>query len=418
MDLVIEGNAFINGTLKNTSIGIDDGRIVTIGNIVRGGDTKIELKDKLILPGFIDPHVHFRDPGLTRKEDFRSGTLSALFAGVTTVFDMPNTEPPVTDVRRLNEKKSAIRSKAYVDYGLFSALTPKCDVASLAPGSIGFKLFMGSTTGDILMNDDAQISGVMKKAAASGKVISVHAEDNNRIRKEQERSNRDHLKNRPIEAELNAISRLAQYRGAKINICHTTSQASVAMAESSGFTTEVTAHHLLFNSTAEGAEYKVNPPLRDENTREMLFKTFKDGKISMFGSDHAPHTDSEKNDDYGTAPSGIAGVEVTMPIMMALFKKNLVPLGMIVKMASYVPGHTFGLKKGKIEEGYDADFAIFDIKNIRNIDQDKLHSKSPPSIYDGMEALFPETVIIRGEIQVDNGELCGEMIGEDICGRH
>ena len=412
---MIEGTVFINGTLKNTSIGIEDGKIVTIGNIVRRGDVRIDLKDRLILPGSIDPHVHFRDPGLTKKEDFRTGTAAAIHGGVTCVFDMPNTIPPVTDVKRMREKKSVIRSKAYTDYGLFSALTPNCDVVSLAKESVGFKLFMGSTTGEIMMNDDPSIFRSVKNVIPTGKTISVHAEDNRLIGKDTERSNRDHLRNRPLEAELNAIRRLAQYKGARINICHITSAQSAALAQASGFTTEVTLHHLLFNSDAEGAEFKVNPPLRDENTREGLFASFRDGAISMIGSDHAPHAEEERV-EYGTAPSGIQGVETTMPILMNLFKKGMIPLETLVRMSSYNPAQTFGLRKGRIEKGYDADLAIYDMKNVRTIDQDRLHSKNPSAVYEGMEAIFPDMVILRGSIQIEGGEFCGEALGEDVVG--
>ena len=415
MDLVIEGNAFINGTLKNAAIGIENGKIVTIGKIVRGGDVRIELKDKLILPGSIDPHVHFRDPGLTKKEDFRTGTTAAIHGGVTCVLDMPNTVPPVTDVRRMREKKSAIRNRAYTDYGLFSALTPDSDPVSLAEESVGFKLFMGSTTGDLMMNEDSLILRSIKKAIPTGKTISVHAEDNNLMGKDTERSNRDHLRNRPLEAELNAIRRLAQYKGAKMNICHITSAQSAALSGSLGFTTEIALHHLLFNSDAEGAEFKVNPPLRDENTREGLFAAFKEEKISMIGSDHAPHTEEEKQ-EYSTAPSGIQGIETTMPIMMNFFKKGVVSLDTLVKMSSYTPARTFGLRKGRIEEGYDADLAIYDLKNVRTVDRDKLHGKNPSAVYEGMEAIFPDMVILRGSIQIEDGEFCGEALGEDVIG--
>ena len=416
MDLVIEGNMFIGGELKQTSIGIEDGKIVTIGKIIRGGEERVEFKDKLILPGFIDPHVHFRDPGLTKKEDFRSGTMSAIFGGVTCVMDMPNTIPAVTDLRTLREKNATVRSKAYTDYGLFSALTKNSDVAALAKESVGFKLFMGSTTGDILMNDDISINNVIRKAAVTGKVISVHAEDNNLIARTTERNNHDHLKNRPIDAELNAIRRLGAYKGAKINICHITSAGSAALAEQYGFSTETTAHHLLFNDTKEGAQYKVNPPLRDENTREMLFKIFREGKISMFGSDHAPHTESEKSGDYEAAPSGISGVETTMPMMVNLAKKGMLSLGTLVSMASETPGRTFGLRKGKIEKGYDADLAIFDLKNVRKIGADGLHGKNRTTVYEGYEAIFPEMVMVRGNIQITDGEMCGDSIGVNING--
>ena len=417
MDLVIEGRFFINGELKDTAVGIEDGKIVTVGNIVRGGDERIVMKNKIILPGFMDPHVHFREPGMTQKEDFRSGTMSALFGGVTCVLDMPNTKPPSTDPRSLREKKATIRSKAYVDYGLFAALTPDCNTNLLAPMVAGFKLFMGSTTGNILMNDDEDIYRVMCDVARTGKVTSVHAEDDSMIIRGREDNNWDHLKDRPLEAEHNAIRRLSRYKGMKINICHVTDAQSLDMAASCGFTTEVTPHHLFFCAEDSTTAYtKVNPPLRNRAVRDALFKAFMEGKATMFGTDHAPHTLQEKGQDYDSAPGGIPGVETNVPMFMALVKQNMFPLGSLVRMGAEMPAKTFGVNKGRIAVGYDADLAAFDMKDMVSINVDRLHSKAGYSPYEGREAVFPDTVIIRGEVQITDGEFCGSNMGEDICG--
>ena len=417
MDLVIEGRFFINGELKDTAVGIEDGKIVTVGNIVRGGDERMVLRNKIILPGFMDPHVHFREPGMTQKEDFRSGTLSALFGGVTCVLDMPNTKPPSTDPRSLREKKALIRSKAYVDYGLFAALTPDCNTNLLAPMVAGFKLFMGSTTGNILMNDDEDIQRVMADVARTGKVTSVHAEDDSMIIRGREENNWNHLKDRPLEAEHNAIRRLSRYKGMRINICHVTDAQSLEMASSCGFTTEVTPHHLFFCAEDSTTAYtKVNPPLRNRAVRDALFKAFMEGKATMFGTDHAPHTLQEKGQDYDSAPGGIPAVETNVPMFMALVKQNMFPLEMLVRMGSEMPARTFGVNKGKIAVGYDADLVAFDMKDMVQIDVDKLHSKAGYSPYEGRNAVFPDTVIIRGETQITDGEFCGSNMGEDICG--
>jgi dihydroorotase len=417
MDLVIEGRFFINGELKDPAIGIEDGKIVTIGNIVRGGDERIEMKNKIILPGFMDPHVHFREPGMTQKEDFRSGTTSALFGGVTCILDMPNTKPPSTDPRSLKDKKMTIRSKAYVDYGLFAALTPDCNTNLLAPMVPGFKLFMGSTTGNILMNDDDDIYRVMCDVARTGKVTSVHAEDDSMIIRGREENNWDHLKDRPLEAEHNAIRRLGRFKGMKINICHVTDAQSLELAASYGFTTEVTTHHLFFCAEDyTDAFTKVNPPLRNRAVRDGLYKAFMEGKATMFGTDHAPHTIIEKSQDYDSAPGGIPGVETNVPIFMAMVKQNMFPLGQLVKMGAEMPAATFSVPKGKIAVGYDADLVAFDMRDMTKINPDRLHSKASYSPYEGRDAVFPDTVIIRGEVQVTDGEFCGSNIGRDICG--
>ncbi len=419
IEKVITGRAFVDGELKYTEIGISDGKIVTVGRLVSGGDERVDVgSSRIILPGFTDPHVHLRDPGMTAKEDFSTGTLSAVHAGVTCVLDMPNTKPPVTDMNTLMEKKSAIRGRSFVDYGLFAAVTPNINAKMLAPLVPGFKLFMGSTTGNILLNDDEELVPAVTNALSTGKRVSVHAEDDSLITRETENCTRDHLRNRPAKAEWNAISRLAShFKGQRINICHLTTSEGLDLARAAGFTTEVTLHHMMFDvDRCPGAEYKVNPPIRDVNARDALFKRFTAGDIGMIGTDHAPHTVEDKAQEFDAAPGGIPGVETTMPMIMNMVRKDIIPLKLAVDMGAKNPGEAFGLRKGRIAPGYDADFAIFDMRESRRIDVPSLHSKCGHSPYGGMEAVFPDTVIIRGEVQVQDGEFCGERKGVDICG--
>ena len=419
IEKVITGRAFVDGELRYTEIGISDGRIVTVGRLVSGGDERIDMgSSRIILPGFTDPHVHLRDPGMTAKEDFSTGTLSAVHAGVTCVLDMPNTKPPVTDMTTLMDKKAAIRGRSHVDYGLFAAVTPNINAKMLAPLVPGFKLFMGSTTGNILLNDDEELVPAVTNALSTGKRVSVHAEDDSLITKETENCTRDHLRNRPAKAEWNAISRLAShFKGQRINICHLTTSEGLDMARAAGFTTEVTLHHMMFDvDRCPGAEYKVNPPIRDIAARDALFRRFTAGDIGMIGTDHAPHTVEDKAQEFDAAPGGIPGVETTMPIIMNMVRKDVIPLDLAVRMGAQNPGEAFGLRKGRIAPGYDADFAIFDMRESRRIEVSSLHSKCGHSPYGGMEAVFPDTVIIRGEVQVQDGEFCGERKGVDICG--
>ena len=419
IEKVITGRAFVDGELRYTEIGISDGRIVTVGRLVSGGDERIDMgSSRIILPGFTDPHVHLRDPGMTAKEGFSTGTLSAVHAGVTCVLDMPNTKPPVTDMTTLMDKKATIRGRSHVDYGLFAAVTPNINAKMLAPLVPGFKLFMGSTTGNILLNDDEELVPAVTNALSTGKRVSVHAEDDSLISKETENCTRDHLRNRPAKAEWNAISRLAShFKGQRINICHLTTSEGLDMARAAGFTTEVTLHHMMFDvDRCPGAEYKVNPPIRDIAARDALFRRFTAGDIGMIGTDHAPHTVEDKAQEFDAAPGGIPGVETTMPIIKNMVRKDIIPLDLAVRMGAQNPGEAFGLRKGRIAPGYDADFAIFDMRESRRIEVSSLHSKCGHSPYGGMEAVFPDTVIIRGEVQVQDGEFCGERKGVDICG--
>ena len=420
IEKVICGRAWRDGDLKYTEIGISDGKIVAAGSMVRGGDERIDLGSSLtILPGFMDPHVHFRDPGMTHKEDFSSGTLAAVHAGVTCILDMPNTKPPVTDLETLMAKKRAVSGRSYVDYGLFAAITPNINAGMLAHQVPGFKLFMGSTTGNILLNDDEELVPAVENALSTGKRVSVHAEDDSLILKEPEKCTRDHLRNRPAEAEWNAIRRLASnFKGRRINICHITTTEGLDMAKAAGFTTECTMHHITFDVDRNpGAAFKVNPPIRNDACRDALRKRFLAGDIDMVGTDHAPHTSDEKSQDFDSAPGGMPGVETTMPILMEMFRSGGIPLDRVMRMGAENPCDAFGIPKGRIAVGMDADLAIFDIRASSTIDPKKLHSRCGHSEYGGFRAVFPHTVMVGGEVQIEGWEFCGDAVGEDICGR-
>lgn len=398
-------------------MGVTDGVIDALGPSVRG-EERLDLgSSATILPGLIDPHVHFRDPGLDWKEDFGSGTRSAVCGGVTTVLDMPNTKPAVTDLSTLMDKKSVIKRKACANYGLFSAFAPGSPVSLLAPHVCGFKLFMGSTTGNILMNDDEEIAQLMSEIAPAGKTVSVHAEDDGLIvHGEEEMCTQDHLRDRPAAAEDSALARLARYAGAnRINICHCTRAEQVAEAHRLGFTTEVTLHHMLFDTSRHTtAMYKVNPPIREPEARRRLWDCFLRGEPDMLGTDHAPHARDEKERDFDSAPGGIIGVETSVPMMVRWAAAGTIPMSQIVRMCAEGPSDVFGLGRGRIAIGMPADLSVFDLRKVTEIDQKRLHAKAALSPYAGMEAVFPDTVIVGGEVQVEDGELVGEPLGRDL----
>lgn len=408
----------MNGGLKQVEIGIKNGKISYIGPSAGKSKERIDVgEDSIILPGGIDPHVHFRDPGLTHKEDFTSGSESAIHGGITCVLDMPNTIPPAVDRSSVIAKKASLKGRSYCDFGLMAAITENGKPSEVADLVAGYKLYMGSTTGSILVNDDAIIEEKISEVMKTGKVLSVHAEDDNMISKEHENNCADHRNNRPASAELNAIRRLEGFKGNKINICHTSTSEGLNLAESLGFTTEVTLHHLLLPSEeSSDTKMKVNPPLRDASEREALFKTFEKGKGIMFGSDHAPHTTDEKNREFNDAPCGIPGVETTLPILMGMVGDGRFPLARAVDMCSAAPARIFGMNKGSIEIGKDGDFAVFDINKKTKIEGRKLHSKAEQTPFEGFDAVFPETVILRGNVQLRDGKFCGKLMGADIIG--
>jgi dihydroorotase len=415
MDLIIEGRAFYKGKLQPVCVGIDEGKIVTVKKVL-AGENRIDFKDKLILPGAIDVHVHLRDPGMTQKEDFGTGTLAAACGGVTTVFDMPNTNPPTLMVEDIENKRDNASSKAWVDFGLFAGVDARHDPTRLDVHAVGYKIFMGSSTGSLLMTKDSDIEGALHKISTTGKVVSVHAEDDGYIVRTPEKGLREHNRNRPSYAEVSAISRLSKVQGsARINVCHVTSREAMAALEGTGFTKEATVHHMLLDDSMPlGGQGKVNPPLRTKDDRLAILDAFVKGKIDMLASDHAPHGHDEKSGDFDAAPSGVPGVETSVPILMAMVKRGQVPLERLVTAACQRPAEIFGLPKGVIEIGMDADLMVVDPKNVTQVKSKNLHSKCGWTPYEGFEAIFPIAVFLRGMELVESNSLVGERKGRDV----
>lgn len=413
MELVVEGRAFVKGRLSNWSIGIEDGRIAALGKNLRG-DRKIDCRHMLILPAAIDPHVHFRDPGLTAKEDFSTGTLAAVFGGVGCVLDMPNTLPPAVKLLDLKEKKEAIAGKAWTDHGLFAGCVPGGKLEPMAPLAVGFKMFMGSSTGKLLVTEDADMRRIGLGVKGTGKVLSVHAEDESLIGSEEEHDLHDHMKNRPAAAEVSAINKLPSL-DCRVNVCHISSAEGLRAAEGLKLHKEVAAHHMLLDRESKrGAFAKVNPPLRTEQDRLALLQAFIAGRIEMLGSDHAPHTIEDKEQEFSAAPSGMPGVETQVPLMLALVKKGMLPLDVLVRAMAERPAALFGLNKGRIEEGKDADLMIVDTRSMAGIKVNNLHSKCGWTLYEGFDAIFPHAVMLRGNVMVEEGSVTGERAGRDV----
>lgn len=413
MELVVEGRAFVKGKLSNWCIGIEDGRIAALGKSLRG-EERLDCRHMLVLPAAIDPHVHLRDPGLTAKEDFSTGTLAAAFGGVSCVLDMPNTLPPAVGLRDLLEKKEAIARKAWVDYGLFAGCVPGGKLEPMAPHAAGFKMFMGSSTGKLLVTEEKDMLRIGRAVKSTGKVLSVHAEDEALIGTGVERDLYDHLKNRPSAAEVSAIRKLPSL-GCRINVCHISSLDGLRAAEELKLSKEVAAHHMLLDRDSKrGAMAKVNPPLRTEEDRLGLLQAFIAGRIEMLGSDHAPHTLEDKEQEFSSAPSGMPGVETQVPIMLALVKKGMLPLDVLVRAMAERPAELFGLNKGRIEEGRDADLMIVDTRTMAGIKINNLHSKCGWSLYEGFDAIFPHATMVCGSIVVEDGSVTGERAGRDV----
>jgi dihydroorotase len=411
--LVVEGRAFVKGELRQCCIGIESGRIVDVQKVLRGSE-HLRFGDRLILPGAVDPHVHFREPGLTDKEDIASGSLAALHGGVTCALDMPNTRPATTTLEDLREKKRLINCRSWIDMGVLAGVRAGKDPAPLAEEATAYKVFMGSSTGDLLLSGEPQLRYALQQIAATGKVVSVHAEEESMLEKDAS-DLVEHERCRPAAAEWAAVDRLQSSSSeARINICHVTSRHTPQRIHPR-CTWEVTPHHMLLDRD-DGLEAfgKVNPPLRSKADRVALFQLFAAGKVPMLASDHAPHTFGEKSRPFDEAPSGMPGVETSIPLMLALVKKGLLPLQTLVRACAETPAQVFGLNKGALEVGRDADLIVVDPSDMVQVKARDLRAKCGWTAFEGRDAIFPRAVMLRGQMVMEDGGIVAERGGRCV----
>lgn len=409
MDLVVEGNLYLKGEIIKGCVGIEDGKIKSIKKILKG-EEKLDFGEKLIMPAGIDVHVHFRDPGFTCKEDFSSGSMSAAFGGISCVLDMPNTKPQVNSVDIFKEKLGIAKRKSYVDFGLYADGNSD-EIENLGKICSCFKIYSYEMDDDLL---EKRLSEIEK----TGKIVSIHSEDKKLFRETKTLGLSDYLHSRPNEAEEKMIQKIVLMDKKKVHIAHVSAKESVNILENKNVTSEVTLHHLLLNIDSDlGAKGKVNPPLRTEKDNEVLWDALRDGVIDIVASDHAPHTQEEKQ-EFDDALPGVPGVETTLPIMMYFMKKEKISLNRLVNAVCEKPGELFGLKKGRIQEGFDADLIAVSLKNEKKISADTLHSKCGWTPFENFHAIFPICTIIRGEVVVENNEIMvnpgfGRFVGEN-----
>lgn len=431
MDVVVEGQAYLKSGLIKCCIGIDDGKISAIKKIIKG-DRHFDYGDKLILPGAIDSHVHFRDPGLTHKEDFETGSLAAAFGGVCCVIDMPNTIPQTITLETLKDKIAIATRKSFVDFGLFAGVNERSDIDVLSEHATALKIYLASTTGDMNIPEYDSLPSIFKKIEKTGKTVSVHCEDDALIDGNIKPSSlNDHLRSRPKQSEVSGIKRAISTAGnAKLHLCHISSKESVDLIKrlkspvkkreeptESGhkatvskplFTSEVTPHHLFLNSDSElGAYGKVNPPLRGLNDQNALWTALREGMIDTMASDHAPHTVEEK-ESFQRAPSGLPGVETMVPLMLSQVKHGKFDLHRLISAVSVKPAHLFGLNKGILEEGQDGDLIVVDMREERMIKGKELHSKCGWTPFEGFDGVFPRSTFVRGDAVIKDWSVEGE----------
>lgn len=435
----------VNGTLVTSTetyrggVAIDDGKIVAVGQEsgLPGGLKVLDAGGNYILPGLIDPHVHFRDPGLTYKEDYTTGSLAAVAGGVTTVLDMPNVDPPTFNAERVQERQHLIETKSHVDVMLVGAIVQD-NLDQIVPmaeaGVVGFKVFLGSTVGGIPAPDDGTLLDAMSVVAETGRRIGFHAENDaiiqHRTRQLQAQGRTDplaHLESRPAIAEAEAIQRIglfAEETGVKTHVFHLSSRNGLELVagfrgEGLDVTTETGPRYMFLDARELedlGSVLKMNPPVRTRQHGEALYRGLLNGVIDFIASDHAPHTEAEKlKDNIWNAVAGFVGVETMMPVMLSeAVNKRGMPLNQFVRLCSENAARTWGVypQKGSLQVGADADITIVDLDAFWMIDRRHLHSKSRVTPWDGCSGLGrPVTTIVRGRVLMRDGAFTGGKPG-------
>ncbi len=432
-DLILKGGqVFTPGGLAATDVGVREGRIVAMGDLSAGtAEDVLPCAGLHVLPGVIDTQVHFREPGLEHKEDLEHGTRAAVAGGVTAVFEMPNTKPLTVDAAALDDKLRRARERAWCDHAFFVGATADnaewLGELEQLPGTSGVKIFMGSSTGDLLVPEDSDLARVL---ANGRRRVAVHAEDEQRLVKRRgempdEVTHEYHPVWRDRETAIRATRRilaLARAANRPVHVLHITTgeEMTLLAAHRDVATVEVTPQHLTLAAPecyqALGSLAQMNPPIRDAAEREALWRAVADGTVDIVGSDHAPHTSEEKAKAYPASPSGMPGVQTLVPIMLDHVAASRLSLERFVDLTSAGPQRVYGIVgKGRIAAGYDADFTIVDLAAEREITNAWIESRCGWTPFHGRRVTgWPMATIIRGRIVMRDGTLQGSPDGRPV----
>jgi len=430
--LITNGRVMTPGGLIEADIGVAGGKIVSIGALSGAAAAEtFDAKGLHVLPGVIDSQVHFREPGLEHKEDIAHGTKAAIKGGVTSIFEMPNTSPLTLDAATLQQKLDIAAATAWSDHAFFMGgnheNADQLSTLEKLPGCAGVKIFMGSSTGTLLAKDDDVIAAVL---ANGNRRVSVHAEDEDRLISRQgiatdAESAEAHPDWRDVESAVRATKRivkLARDAGRRVHVLHISSadEMDILAEHKDLITVEVTLNHLTMAAPEcyerLGAFAQMNPPVRDASHREGLWAAVRNGIVDVFGSDHAPHTIEEKERPYPSSPSGMPGVQTSLPLLLDHMNAGRLSLERLVDLTSHGPQRIFNIAgKGRIAVGYDADLVLVDLAAKREITDEWIASKCGWTPFDGVKVTgWPMATILRGKIVVRDDEVLGEPSGKPV----
>lgn len=427
--IVLKGGevASVDG-LVAADVLMDDGKIVAVGEVDESGAEVIDVSGKVVMPGAIDVHVHFREPGGEHKEDWKHASLSAAAGGVTTVFDMPNTNPPIIDRESLKYKRALIKGMSYINYGIYMGYNgSNAEEINAAEGIPGVKVYCAHSTGKMGVGED-HLEAAFIEVKPEIKLL-FHSEDEhiieaNRQKFEGQNDPAIHSKIRSKEAAIAMTKKICEYakkHKRPIHVCHVSTDEEVDLINEYreyGVTCEVAPHHLTLSEDDYGflGNYlRMNPPVRDRMTVFGLWKALKMGMVDIIATDHAPHTREEKEKDYWEAPSGVPGVEMMLPILLNVVNDEGMEISEVVKLCCQRPAELFGLKtKGRVEVGYDADVIVVDMdKEMEFKDEDAL-TKCGWSPYSGSTYKgWPVMTFVGGRLACKDRQPVGEPQGQE-----
>ena len=428
--IIKNGSCYINGKLTKTDIGLSGGKIKKIGKIELNSSKVYDATDKVILPGIIDTQVHFREPGSTDAEDLESGSRAAVLGGVTSLFEMPNTNPPTANLVEFDKKLKAAKNRMHSNYAFYFGATPDntdqlADLKNVE-GCCGVKLFAGSSTGNLLVDKEADIEKVI---SSSNRIVSIHSEDEDIIKLRKKFIKKGDVHSHPewrnVECAMSSTRRvvkIAERYNKKIHVLHVTTKEEVDFLamHKKNVTFETTPQHLTLYAPdcydKLGTYAQMNPPLRTKEHYDRLWLAIKNNIVDVLGSDHAPHLKENKNKVYPETPSGMPGVQTIFPVMLDHVNSGKLSLEQLINLMCENPCRIFGIKnKGYIKEGFDADLTIADMNKEVVIKDEMIASKCGWTPFNNYKVTgFPVGTIVNGNLVMSDGKVVLESKGQPL----